>query len=365
MTIRKIKVFILDDQAVVRKILSKTLPETGIIDVVGASEDPVAAFGMIAELKPDVLTLDVEMPRMNGIDFLKKLMKETPMPVIMLSSLTQEGQNVTLEALDAGAIDFVSKPDGRAGGLGDMMEELIKKIKIAHMAGVRTRLQRLGNEAAPILSGERKKEEDASVSSSAIKVIAIGASTGGTTVIRDMLSSFPEKFPPVVIVQHMPPGFTRIFAERLNAHCRIRVKEAENGESLEPGTAYIAPGDRHLKVTRSRFKRNFLVELSSDEKVSGHRPSVDVMFESVSENFEGSASVGVLLTGMGKDGAQGLLKLKQNGAVTFAQDKESSVVFGMPDEADKLGAVDYLLPPEIISERVIKMVRISRKKPAG
>jgi two-component system chemotaxis response regulator CheB len=345
---KKIRVLVVDDSALVRQLLTQGLSQDPAIEVVGAAQDPYAARDRIVELRPDVVTLDVEMPRMDGVAFLQRLMPQYPLPVVMVSSLTQRGKQVTLDALEAGAVDFVSKPTANiASGLGGMMMELRTKIKIASTADVSS----LKNgrvyhrtKAAMVECGSLAESTD--------KIIAIGASTGGTEAIKKVITRFPSSMPGVVIVQHMPAGFTKMFADRLNKICAMQVKEAESGDRLMPGRVLVAPGQKQLRVIRSGGQ--YRVTCEEGEKVSGHCPSVDVMMHSVAKNV-GANAVGIILTGMGSDGASGMLAMRKAGARNLAQDKASSVVFGMPKVAYEKGGAEQLVPLEEIADRVVRI----------
>lgn len=340
---RKIKVLVVDDSALIRQMLSKGISSDSEIDVVGTATDPFNARDKIVALRPDVLTLDVEMPRMDGVEFLRKLMPQFPLPIVMVSSLTDRGKRITLDALEAGAVDFVTKPKANlVDGINQMMSELIKKIKLASTVDVsgwkgrkRTVIKRIS--------------EDRSLDESTHKVIAIGASTGGTEAIKKVVCKFPATFPGVVIVQHMPPGFTKMFADKLNTLCAMEVKEAENNDIIAPGKILLAPGDKHLEVVRSGGL--YRAKLHTKDKVSGHRPSVDVLFKSVAEHV-GKNSIGAILTGMGKDGAEHLLTMRRAGARTVAQDEKSSVVYGMPKVAKDIGAAEVVAPIDSIAEKI-------------
>ena len=337
---QRIKVLIVDDSLVFRESLSREIAKDPDIEVVGTATDPYMARDLIIKLKPDVLTLDVEMPKMNGIEFLKKLMPQYPLPVIVVSSVSQN----VLDALDAGAVEFVTKPNvTRPGGMASFVNELIIKIKIASTAKV----------------GNRKSDYTPSrpVTSQGIdtmsKIIAIGASTGGTDAIHTVISGLPRDMPPIVIVQHMPPVFTKLYAERLNNTCELEVKEAEDGDALRPGRVLIAPGNYQMRVAKRGS--GYIVKCTQEEKVSGQCPSVDVLFDSVAD-VVGKQSVGVILTGMGRDGANGLLKMKKTGAYTIGQDEKSSVVYGMPMVAFNIGAVDKQLPLDRIDDEIIRFL---------
>lgn len=347
MTKRKIKILVVDDSSLVRQILCAGLAREKGFEVVGAAPDPYLARDMIVSLQPDVMTLDVEMPRMDGVEFLRRLMPQYPMRVVMVSSQTDRGKQITLEALEAGAVDFVAKPSvDLARGLPAMLVELATKIRIASTANVsHWKERRFPLPARQRLAGSTALAELSD------QVIAIGASTGGTEAIRQVISAFSADTPGVVIVQHMPAGFTRMLAERLNGVCAMQVKEAETGDRLLPGRVLIAPGEKHMRLRRSGGI--YQVECRAGAKVCGHCPSVDVMFRSVAEQAGGNA-VGVILTGMGADGAEGLGLMKNAGARTMAQDEKSSVVFGMPKEAFKRGGAEKLVPLNKIAATVIK-----------
>jgi two-component system chemotaxis response regulator CheB len=336
------RVLIVDDSAVVRKIFGEELARDPDIEVVGAAPDPYVARDKIVQLGPDVLTLDVEMPRMDGVTFLRKLMRYHPLPVIIVSSLTPQGGDLALEALEAGAVDVMCKP-GAAYTVGDMARDLKDKIKAAARASVR----RSGENAPPA------RPERLSMTRTTNKVVAIGASTGGTEALKSVLTRFPSNAPGTLIVQHMPEHFTRSFAERLNSLCAVEVKEAQDGDPVTPGRVLIAPGNRHLLLRRSGAL--YSAQVKDGPLVCRHRPSVEVLFSSVAQ-YAGGNAVGVILTGMGGDGATGLLKMKQAGAATIAQDEKSCVVFGMPKEAIKAGAVDHVESLERIPERILESV---------
>lgn len=325
-TQRKIKVLIVDDSAVVRKIFQDELARDPRIEIVGTAPDPYIARDKIIELKPDVLTLDVEMPRMDGITFLKKLMHHNPMPVIIVSSLTPKGGELALEAMDAGALDVMCKP-GTSFSVGDMSIELIDKIKA--VADVKVKKADPGDAAA------KAPVKRLSMTRTTNKVVAIGASTGGTEALTTVLTALPANSPGIVIVQHMPEHFSRSFAQRLNSLCAIEVKEADDGDSVVPGRALIARGNYHMLLARSGAR--YYVQVKSGPLVSRHRPSVNVLFKSVAK-FVGGNAVGVMLTGMGRDGAEGMKAMRDAGAFNIAQDEASSIVFGMPKEAIAIGA---------------------------
>lgn len=341
-----IKVLIVDDSATARAAVKEILESDREIEVVGVAPDAFIARDRIVELKPDVVCLDVEMPRMDGITFLKKLMQHFPTPVIMVSSLTQKGAQTTLDALEAGAIDFVAKPHSNIyDGKDEIRDELIAKVKMAARAKV-------GKIVSDVQESGVKLQYRA-LSETTDKVIAIGASTGGTEAIKDVLTRLPGNTPGIIIVQHMPASFTKPFADRLNGLCEMEVKEAENGEYLGVGKALIAPGDFHMVLRRSGAK--YFVEIGTGEKVSGHRPSVDVMFNSVAK-IAGANALGVILTGMGSDGARGLLAMKNAGSKTLGQDERSCVVYGMPKAAYELGGVDKQVHLLSMSEAMLKTI---------
>jgi len=336
-----IRVLIVDDSAVVREILTAELSKDPELEIVGTAMDPYIARDKIVRLKPDVLTLDVEMPRMDGITFLRRLMRYHPLPVIIVSSLTPSGGQLAMEAMYAGAVDVLCKP-GAAYTVGDMSVDLIEKIKAAAAVDMRRWVELMTQSAETPLR--------LPIIETTNKVVAIGASTGGTRAIQKVLSALPANAPGTLIVQHMPEHFTSSFAQRLNEICAMEVKEAENGDSVIPGRALIAPGNRHMLLRRSGTR--YYVEVKDGPYVAHHRPSVEVLFNSVADAARQNA-VGVIMTGMGSDGAVGLLKMKESGAVTIAQDEASCVVFGMPKEAIRRGGVDYIVPLDKIPEAIL------------
>lgn len=345
----KIRVLIVDDSAMIRKLLGEIVNAQPDMICVGAAPDPIVAREMIRNLDPDVLTLDVEMPKMDGLSFLEKLMRLRPMPVVMVSTLTQRGSEMTLRALELGAVDFVAKPKlDIARGLEAYAEEIASKIRVA--ARARPRRSTPPPEVAPSLKADAVLGQSIARVASTEKLIAIGASTGGTEALKEVLSELPPDSPGVLVAQHMPEGFTRSFAARLDSICRIRVKEAQDGERVLPGHAYIAPGHSHLLLKRSGA--NYVCELNQGPPVNRHRPSVDVLFRSVA-NAAGKNALGVILTGMGKDGAQGLLELRGTGAHTIAQDEATCVVFGMPREAIQAGAAAEVAPLGAIAKQIL------------
>lgn len=345
--VNKVKVLVVDDSAIVRQVLSQGLSQDAEIEVIGTASDPYQARDKILYLKPNVLTLDVEMPRMDGVAFLRRLMPQYPLPVLMVSSLTERGKKITMEALEAGAIDFVTKPTTNVShGLNDMLSELSHKVKIAARANV-TRWR------DPNYRSQKAVRQVRALAESTDKVIAIGASTGGTEAISYILSSLPGDMPGIVVVQHMPPGFTKMFAQRLNEQSAMHVKEAVSGDRVLRGRVLIAPGGHHVEVVRSGGM--YHVKCREGEKVCGHRPSVEVMMNSVAQ-AAGSNALGVILTGMGADGAGGLLAMRQAGAKTMAQDEASCVVFGMPKVAYERGGTDKLVSLDHIPEQLIAML---------
>jgi two-component system, chemotaxis family, protein-glutamate methylesterase/glutaminase len=341
----KIKVLIVDDSAIVRKILAEELAKYPDIEVVGVAPDPFVARDKIVNLKPDVLTLDIEMPRMDGLTFLRKLMMYYPLPTIIVSSLTPKGGKLTLEALDIGAVDVIAKP-GEAYTVGDMSTNLVEKIRVASRV-------RLSRKVQPDNVARGEAEPIKALAQTSHKVIAIGASTGGTEALKQVLTRMPPNSPGIIIVQHMPANFTTAFAERLNNLCQIRVKEAADNDSVTTGTALVAPGNYHMILRRSGAR--YYVEIKTGPMVHHQRPAVDVLFKSTAK-YAGANSIGVILTGMGSDGAEGLLEMKKIGAATIAQDEKSCVVFGMPKEAIKLNAVDYVMPIDQIASQIVRMV---------
>lgn len=347
----KIRVLIVDDSALMRQVISTILQRDPHIEVVGAAADPFIARERIKALNPDVLTLDVEMPRMDGLTFLEKLMRARPMPVVMVSSLTEAGCETTLRALELGAVDFIAKPrvDIREH-MDDIAEEIIAKVRAASSARVFPRQTR---EASDVSGGAPSW---APVARAMIKttdrIIAVGASTGGTEALKEFLERMPADAPGIVIVQHMPEKFTKSFAERCDQICTIRVKEAQDGDRVLAGHAFIAPGNLHMALRRNGAQ--YFVHVHSGPPVNRHRPSVDVLFESAAR-CAGRNAVGVIMTGMGADGAKGLLEMKQVGARTIAQDEATSVVFGMPKEAIALGAADHVMPLPLIAYKALEL----------
>ena len=359
---KKITVLVVDDSALVRQMLTAILNDAPDIQVVGVAHDPFDAREKIKQLNPDVLTLDVEMPKMDGITFLSNLMRLRPMPVVMVSSLTEKGADITLNALELGAIDFVAKPKlDVAHGLEEYADEIRDKVRSAARVpkGVLERRQSAQTKVAPKLSaeavlgakgpGKHFKTTD--------KLIAIGASTGGTEAIKEVLMALPPSAPGVVITQHIPEAFSGPFANRMNNSCALTVSEAADGQQILPGHVYIAPGNRHLLVERNGAR--FICRLSDGPPVNRHKPSVDVLFRSVAQNI-GPNAYGAILTGMGDDGAKGMKEMQEAGAPTIAQDESTSVVWGMPGEAVRLGGVGEILPLDKIAGRLMTLVE--RKK---
>lgn len=358
---KKIRVLIVDDSALVRKVLSELLGSDPDIEVVGTAGDALAAREKIKALNPDVLTLDVEMPKMDGVTFLRNLMRLRPMPVVMVSSLTDHGAEVTLDALSVGAVDYLPKPKvDLASTLGSYREELLEKVKAAAGARVRTYDPRHDRRAPPAGGAPtRAMTADAVLEKAAPmrfrttdRLIAIGASTGGTEAIKDVLLGMPADSPAIVITQHIPPVFSAQFAQRMNRTCQMTVYEAQDGQQIMPGHVYIAPGDQHLVVERSGAR--WRCRLDAGPAVNRHRPAVDVLFRSVAQQA-GFNAIGVLLTGMGRDGAEGLKEMRNAGSPTIAQDEATSVVWGMPGEAVQIGAAAEVLPLSRIAARVMAL----------
>ena len=356
---KKIRVLIVDDSALTRKILREILSSDPAIEVVGTAMDPYIARTKIKQLNPDVLTLDVEMPKMDGISFLKNLMRLRPMPVVMVSSLTHRGADVALEALGQGAVDYVGKPDVSSdNSLADYSEEIISKIKMAasinqtpcttaRQSGVHTYTS--NKQASALL-----KRNNGQV------IVVIGASTGGTEAIKEIIIRLQPASYSVIVVQHIPSAFSTAFAERINKISSLEVCEASDNQKILPGHVYVAPGDKHLKIVRDGSAGSYYCKLDDSAPVNRHKPSVDVLFRSVSASA-GSNAIGILLTGMGSDGALGLKEIRDTGAITIAQDEQSSVVWGMPGEAVKLQAADFILPLDKIAAKVTTLI----KQPTG
>lgn len=331
MILNKIKVLIIDDSALVRKVLTETINATADIEVVGSAPNPFIGRDMIVQLKPHVILLDIEMPKMDGLTFLEKLMAHFPMPVIIVSSLGESGGEVAMRAMELGALEVLKKP-GASYSIVEMKEQLIDKIRAAAKVKIFPKLQK---------SAIIKKTKVSSLLKTTNKVVAIGASTGGTVALTELLTKLPANIPPILIVQHMPEGFTYKFAERLNSLCKFEVREAQNGDYVLSGRVLLAPGNKHMVIKRDGA--NYLVEIKDGPLVFHQRPAVEVLFYSMAK-YVGKNAVGVILTGMGKDGAEGMLEMKKSGAYTIAQDEKSSIVFGMPKEAIALGGVDEIYP---------------------
>ncbi|MFZ5944950.1 MAG: protein-glutamate methylesterase/protein-glutamine glutaminase [Bacillota bacterium] len=335
---KKIRVLVVDDSLVFREVLALGISSDPAIEVVAKAVDPFDARDKILEYRPDVMTCDIEMPKMNGIEFIKRLLPQYPLPIIVVSTVSE----AVFDAMNAGAVEFVTKPDIQSSNSVErFINDLIAKIKIAANANVE-------NTKATIPSVIEKSHNDPR------RIIAIGASTGGTEAISSILKALPEAAPGIIIVQHIPPVFSKMFAERLNSSTRLRVKEAQTGDYLEQGGVLIAPGDQHIKIRKigDRFK----IECFSGDKVNGHRPSVDVLFESVAKEAANKA-IGIILTGMGYDGAKGLLAMRRKGARTIGQDEKSSVVYGMPKVAFELKAVEKQVPLESIPKIIFSMLK--------
>ncbi|MEY4764699.1 MAG: hypothetical protein RI907_1372 [Pseudomonadota bacterium] len=358
----KIKVVVVDDSALVRSMLTEIINRQSDMTCIGAAADPLVAREMIRNLNPDVITLDVEMPRMDGIDFLSKLMRLRPMPVVMVSTLTERGADVTLKALELGAVDFVAKPKiGVADGLRQLADDITDKVRVA----ARARIHRMPGATpapaagAPAAPGAPKPAAASTASASlgrlsTEKIIFIGASTGGTEATKEVLTALPPDAPGVVITQHMPPGFTRNYAARLDGLCKIRVQEARDGERILPGHAYIAPGGMHLSVEKSGA--NYIARVQDGDPVNRHKPSVEVLFQSAAR-VVGPNAIGIMLTGMGADGAKAMRQMRDAGAYCVAQDEASCVVFGMPREAIAAGAINEVLPLTKIAGHLIEHLR--------
>ncbi len=353
-----ISVLIVDDSALVRKLLTEVLESDDDITVVGTAADPYIAREKIKALKPDVITLDVEMPRMDGITFLKNLMRLHPMPVVMISTLTETGAGVTLDALELGAVDFIAKPKiDLLNTIDSYAEHIIKKVKTAANANIKARdLSLMKQQPLEKLTADAVIGKKASGNIETVdKIVAIGSSTGGTEAIKTVLQSLPADFPSIVITQHIPIAFSRSFAERVDSLSALTVCHVEqDGQQLLPGHAYIAPGDKHLLIERKGA--HYFCCLNDGPPVSRHKPSVDVMFRSIAQNV-GKNAIGVMLTGMGDDGAKGMLEMKQAGATTFVQDEKSSVVWGMPGAAVKIGAATEQVSIDKVAEKLLHLLK--------
>ena len=357
---KKIRVVVVDDSALVRSLLTEIINKQPDMECVGAANDPLIAREMIRELDPDVITLDIEMPKMDGLEFLSRLMRLRPMPVVMISTLTERGAEVTMRALELGAVDFVAKPRiGLVDGIKELSVSIVDKVRIASKAHIK-------RSVAPKSQGTGSSSHGLEVLASVPvplgristeKLVAVGASTGGTEAIKEVLIKMPADSPGIVITQHMPPGFTTSFAARLNSLCQITVQEATNGTRVLPGHAYIAPGGKQFRIDRSGA--NYVCVVEDAELVNRHRPSVEVLFQSVAK-FVGRNAIGIMLTGMGNDGARAMKEMKDAGSYNYVQDEASCIVFGMPREAILAGAADEVLPLTDIAAAVL-----SRLKGAG
>ena len=368
----KTKVIVVDDSALVRSLLTEIINRQPDMECIGAAADPLVAREMIRERNPDVITLDIEMPRMDGLDFLARLMRLRPMPVVMISTLTERGADATIKALELGALDFVAKPRiGISDGLKELSVDIVDKIRVAAVAKVHRMpmgaapaapavkpVPAPGAVARPVAAAAAAGAAGAPPSAATMlgristeKLICIGASTGGTEAVREVLMALPPDAPAIVITQHMPPGFTASFAARLNLVCRIAVKEAENGERILPGHAYIAPGGKQFAISRSGA--NYVAVVHDGEPVNRHRPSVEVLFLSCAQ-FAGPNAYGIMLTGMGNDGAAAMKTMKDRGSYNYVQDEASCVVFGMPREAIAAGAADEVLPLNRIAPALLE-----------
>ncbi len=349
---KKIRVVVVDDSALVRSLLAEIINRQHDMECVGTANDPLIAREMIRELNPDVITLDVEMPRMDGIDFLGRLMRLRPMPVVMISTLTERGAEVTMRALELGAVDFVAKPRiGLTEGIKELSDQIVEKIRVAAAAHIRRLPTPVSSPAAtPGAAAPARPEVRPLGRLSTEKLICIGSSTGGTEAIKEILVRMPADSPGIVITQHMPPGFTTSFAARLNSLCKITVKEASHGERILPGHAYIAPGGKQFRVDRSGA--NYIAVVEDGEPVNRHRPSVEVLFKSCAQ-VVGRNAFGIMLTGMGNDGAKAMREMKDAGSYNYVQDEASCVVFGMPREAIAHGAADEVLPLNSIAPALL------------
>ena len=358
---RKTRVIVVDDSALVRSLLAEIINRQPDMECIGTANDPLVAREMIREKNPDVITLDVEMPKMDGIDFLGRIMRLRPMPVLMISTLTERGAEVTMRALELGAVDFVAKPRvGVANGLNQLSTEIVEKIRIAASAHVHRMVKPAASAAESATTGAPKPPVSSATllgKLSTEKLIAIGASTGGTEAIKEVLIQMPADAPAIVITQHMPPGFTTSFAARLNSLCQITVKEATHGERLLPGHAYIAPGGKQFSISRSGANYVAVVDEQAPP-VNRHKPSVEGLFKSVAQ-FAGRNAFGVMLTGMGADGATAMREMKDAGSYNYVQDEASCIVFGMPREAIAHGAADEVLPLTQIAPALLAKLRAS------
>ena len=352
----KIKVLIVDDSALIRAILTEIINQTDDLQVIGVARDPIVAREKIRELKPDVITLDIEMPNMDGLEFLEKLMRLHPLPVLMVSTLTEKGSTAALRALELGAIDFIAKPKvDIKNQLEAYADEITSKIRMIAQAKIRPKQPAHRPNENAKSSKTNISNAKASKSIAYPTLLVIGASTGGTEAIKEILLEMPADCPPILIVQHMPPGFTKSYAARLDTLCEISVREAVHGERILPGHAYLAPGDYHLSIGRT--STHYICNVTQDPEVNRHRPAVDVLFNSVAALTKGNA-IGIILTGMGKDGAAGMRRMHDVGCKNLAQDEASCVVFGMPKEAIAQGGVDEIVPLEKMAERILDLLNL-------
>lgn len=346
---KPIKVLIVDDSAIVRKIFTQELSKCEDIEVVGTAPDPYVARDKIVRLQPDVVTLDIEMPRMDGISFLRKLMKYYPIPTIIVSSLTQKNSEMAVEAVECGAVEVLAKPGG-SYSVGDMSIQLAEKIRAAAQVRV---LRPIAVERSSSTSAAVSAISPSSLKCTSHKIVAMGASTGGTEALKSVLTEMPPSSPGIIVVQHMPPNFTKAFADRLNTLCKIEVREAKHGDAVLPGLALIAPGNFHMLLARSGAR--YFVEVKNGPLVCHQRPSVDVLFDSVAK-YAGANALGVIMTGMGRDGAAGMLKMREAGARTIAQDEASCVVFGMPKEAIRQGGAEVIVSLKDIPLAILQVL---------
>lgn len=358
---KKIRVVVVDDSALVRSLLSEILNSQSDIECVGTANDPLIAREMIRELNPDVITLDIEMPKMDGLEFLSKLMRLRPMPVVMISTLTERGAEVTLRALELGAVDFVAKPRiGLVQGIKELATSIVEKVRVASRAQIR----RATTPSIEIESQNHQINRQSALTASlgrisTEKIICIGASTGGTEAIKEVLVRMPPDSPGILVTQHMPAGFTTSFAARLNGLCQITVQEAANGERILPGHAYIAPGGKQFRVGRSGA--NYVCVVDDSEPVNRHKPSVEVLFQSVAK-LVGRNAYGIMLTGMGGDGAKAMKEMKDAGSYNYVQNEETCIVFGMPREAILAGAADEVLPLSEMASALLTRLRGSSER---
>jgi len=347
--VKKIRVVVVDDSALVRSLLAEIINRQPDMECVGTANDPLVAREMIRTLDPDVITLDIEMPKMDGIEFLGRLMRLRPMPVVMISTLTERGAEVTMRALELGAVDFVSKPRiGLADGIKDLASQIVEKVRVASTAHIKRSVATGARPSGGLVVSKPENQAIGRISTE--KLICIGASTGGTEAIKEILTRMPADSPGIVITQHMPAGFTTSFAARLNGLCQIRVQEASNGERVLPGHAYIAPGGKQFRIDRSGA--NYICVVEDGELVNRHKPSVEVLFKSAAR-VVGRNAFGIMLTGMGNDGAQAMREMRDAGSYNYVQDEATCIVFGMPREAIAHGAADEVLPLDGIASALL------------